>query len=100
MVDIKQANAADYLRFMFSALLHLFSTTVTVYAIIFTKTNFWHLVPGWTALILFILDLFWLGIVEGQQIALVELKRQHPGSYKKSHPRAYRLGQIAAKGKH
>ena len=31
----------------------------------------------------------------GLQIALVELKRQHPGTYKFSHPRAYKLGTIA-----
>ena len=37
------------------------------------------------------------GVVEGLQIALVELKRQHPDSYKKSHPTAYRLGQMAAR---
>ena len=42
--------------------------------------------------------LFFSGIVEGLQIALVELKRQHPDSYKTSHPRAYVLGQVAAKG--
>jgi len=30
------------------------------------------------------------------QIALVELKRQHPDTYKHSHPRAYKLGQVAA----
>ena len=80
MVELRQANALDYLRFVFSALLLLFSTVVTVYAIIFTKTNFWHEVPGWVALVLFILDLFWLGVVEGLQIALVELKRQPPDS--------------------
>ena len=97
MVELRQANVLDYLRFAFSALLLFFSTVVTVYAIIFTKTNFWHQVPGWVALVLFVLDLFWLGVVEGLQIALVELKRQHPDSYKNSHPRAFRLGKIAAK---
>ena len=97
MVELRQANVVDHLRFVFSALLLLFSTVVTVYAIIFTKTNFWHQVPGWVALILFVLDLFWLVVVEGLQIALVELKRQHPDSYKNSHPRAFRLGEIAAK---
>ena len=34
---------------------------------------------------------------EGLQISLVELKRQHPDSYKNSHKRAYHLGQIASK---
>lgn len=46
---------------------------------------------------------YWLKIfpkfyfAAGLQIALVELKRQHPDSYKLSHPRAYSLGQIASK---
>ena len=97
MVELRQANVLDYLRFAFSTLLLFVSTVVIVYAIIFTKTNFWHQVQGRVALVLFVLDLFWLGVVEGLQIALVELKRQHPDSYKNSHPRAFRLGEIAAK---
>ena len=32
------------------------------------------------------------------QIALVELKRQDPATYRTSHPRAYKLGQLAAQG--
>ena len=78
-------------------------------------------VPGWAALLLFILVLFLLGVMEGlqvcasssgletksvstvlvvshrmpallppYQIALVELKRQDPGTYQDSHQRAYR----------
>ena len=42
--------------------------------------------------------LFLLGIVEGLQIALVELKRQHPDTYRYSHPRAHHLGQLASLG--
>ncbi len=97
MVDLREAGAVDYVRFVFSALLLLFSAIVTSYAIIEQKTNFWDAVPGWAALILFVLVLFWLGVVEGLQIALVELKRQHSDAYKRTHPRAYHLGQIAGK---
>lgn len=95
---MRKANVADYVRFVLSGLLLLFSLTVTSYAIWEKKTMFWDSVPGYAALILFFVDLFFLGIVEGLQIALVELKRQHPDSYKRSHPRAFRLGQLAAKG--
>ena len=42
--------------------------------------------------------LFLDGVMEGLQIALVELKRQEPESYKNSHPKAYKLGQYAMKG--
>ena len=31
--------------------------------------------PGWAALVIFIIILFWLGLMEGLQVALVELKR-------------------------
>merc|ERR1719228_2918368 len=49
-------------------------------------------------MIIFLLVLFLLGVMEGLQIALVELKRQEPESYKNSHPVAYKLGQMAMKG--
>ena len=98
MVDIRRVTIFDYVRFAFSALILLFSAVVTSYAIVERKTGFWSIVPGWTALILFVVDLFLLGIVEGLQIALVELKRQHPDSYKTSHPGAYRIGQTASRG--
>ena len=37
---------------------------------------------GWGALILFVAVLFLLGIVEGLQLALIELKRQKPETYR------------------
>ena len=36
--------------------------------------------------------------MEGLQIALVELKRQNPETYKEAYPAAYRLGQVASQG--
>ena len=98
MVELRDAKIADHVRFVFSTLLLLFSAVVTCYAIIQVKTNFWHIVPGWAALLLFVVDLIILGIVEGLQIALVELKRQHPSTYRSSHPRAFNLGQTSFKG--
>ena len=59
--------------------------------------SFWDVMPGWAALILFVVILFWLGVMEGLQVALVELKRVDPASYRHSHPHAYKLGQKAAK---
>jgi len=98
MVDLKKATIPDYLRFVFSLCLLIFSGVVTCYAILAQKTSMWKAVPGWLSLIIFILVLFLLGVMEGLQIALVELKRQKPESYKDSHPKAYRLGQYAMKG--
>lgn len=97
MVNLNEAKFLDYPRFIMSALLLIFSSVVTCYAIIEQKTSFWHVMPGWAALILFITVLFWLGVMEGLQVALVELKRQDPETYKHSHPHAYKLGQMAAK---
>jgi len=98
MVNLKDSTVFDYIRYVGSFALLMFSTVVTFYAIWEQKTSFWKAVPGWAALIIFLLVLFLLGVMEGIQIALVELKRQDPETYKESHPQAYRLGQIAAKG--
>jgi hypothetical protein len=98
MVQLKKANPCDYIRFIVSSLILLFALVCTSYAIVMQHTHFWKAVPGWAGLIIFVVDLFLLGIVEGLQIALVELKRQHPDAYKHSHPGAYRLGQVAMKG--
>jgi len=98
MVNLSEAKCLDYPRFIISALLLIFSCVCTCYAIVEEKTNFYNGVPGWAALILFITILFWLGVMEGLQVALVELKRQDPQTYRHSHPHAYKLGQMAAKG--
>ena len=37
-------------------------------------------------------------VMEGLQIALVELKRQNPDTYKDTYPTAYKLGQAASQG--
>lgn len=98
MVKLQEATWLDYVRFVFSASLLIFSATVTCYAILEHKTSFWSSVPGWAALIIFIKALFFLAVMEGLQIALVELKRQEPESFKISHPKAFRIGELASKG--
>lgn len=98
MVKVKDSSIFDCVRYVGSATLLMFSFTCTFYAIWEQKTGFWKEVPGWGSLILFIVVLFLLGIVEGLQLSLVELKRQKPETYKDSHPSAYRLGEIASRG--
>jgi len=73
----------------------IFSGTVVVYSIVEQKTSFWKEVPGWVGLVIFFIALYFLAIMEGLQIALVELKREPAESYRESHPAAYRLGQLA-----
>lgn len=97
MVEISESKPVDYVRYVFSFLLLSCSILVTTYAIFAGHTNFWSNVPGPVAFGLFLFDLILLGIVEGLQISLVELKRQHPDSYKNSHKRAYYLGQVSGK---
>ena len=86
----------------------------------------WKEIPGWASLLIFVFVLWLLGVMEGLQvntihyymylcvsawwirpfqlwdlllqIALVELKRQNPDSYKDQYPTAYKLGQIASRG--
>lgn len=98
MVKLQDSTWLDYIRFVFSAALLTFSAVVTCYAILEKKTSFWPSVPGWAALIIFLVALFFLAVMEGLQIALVELKRQELESFRISHPKAYRIGQLAAKG--
>merc|ERR1712128_14331 len=98
MVKLQDATWFDYVRFAFSACLLTFSAVVTFYAILEQKTAFWSSVPGWAALIIFVACLFFLAVMEGLQIALIELKRQETETYKNSHPKAFALGQLAFKG--
>jgi len=98
MVKLVDSTVFDYIRYVGSFALFVFSTVVTFYAILEQKTSFWKVVPGWASLLIFLLVLFLIGVMEGIQIALVELKLQDPATYKATHPKAYRLGQIAARG--
>jgi len=98
MVQLKDSSIFDYIRYVFSFALLVFSSVVTFYAILEQKTGFWKAVPGWAALIIFFIVLFLLGVMEGLQIALIELKRQHPDTYRHTHPLAYKLGKLACEG--
>jgi len=98
MLNVKHATLLDIVRFIFSLGLLLFSAVVTCYSILEQKTSMWKEVPGWASLLIFIFVLWCLGVMEGLQIALVELKRLDPDFYKDTHPTAYKLGQIACRG--
>jgi len=95
---LKDAKPWDIARFIFSLALLLFSGVVTCYSIVEQKTSMWKEVPGWASLLIFIFVLWLLGVMEGLQIALVELKRQNPETYKDQYPTAYKLGQVASQG--
>merc|ERR1712064_87642 len=98
MVHLREASLWDITRFIFSLGLLLFSGVVVCYSILEQKTSMWKEVPGWASLLIFIFVLWCLGVMEGLQIALVELKRLNPEYYRESHPTAFKLGQMAGKG--
>lgn len=68
MVNVRDAGCLDYPKFLLSALLLIFSSVCTFYAILEKKTSFWDVMPGWAALIIFLVILFWLGVMEGLQV--------------------------------
>merc|ERR1711913_154343 len=98
MVNLKESSVLDIVRYIFSLGLLIFSGVVTCYSILEQKTSMWKEVPGWASLLIFIFVLWCLGVMEGLQIALVELKRLNPEFYQNTHPTAYKLGQIASRG--
>merc|ERR1712226_10219 len=98
MVNLKDSSVLDIVRYIFSLGLLIFSGVVVCYSIWEQKTSMWKQVPGWASLLIFIFVLWCLGVMEGLQIALVELKKLNPDYYKTSHPTAYKLGQLACKG--
>merc|ERR1712038_1507951 len=98
MVNLKESSLLDIVRYIFSLGLLLFSGVVVCYSILEQKTSMWKVIPDWASLLIFIFVLWCLGVMEGLQIALVELKKLNPETYKESHPTAYKLGQLACKG--
>merc|ERR1711997_1412801 len=98
MVNLKESTVFDIVRYVLSLGLLLFSGVVVCYSILEQKTSMWKEVPGWASLLIFIFVLWCLGVMEGLQIALVELKRLNPEYYRDTHPTAFKLGQMAGKG--
>merc|ERR1719463_808485 len=80
-------------RYVISCALVSFAIFVVVAAIATNATSFFG-VPQWMQALLLIVCLVCLGIVEGLQIALVELMKQHTETYRVSHPRAYATGVL------
>ena len=86
MVKPSKAGPFDYIRFILSGILLLFSAVLTFYLIVEQKTIFWKQVPGWAGVLIFLGVLFWLGVVEGILISIVEVKRLDPEEYRETYP--------------
>jgi len=68
MVKLVDSTVFDYIRYVGSFALFVFSTVVTFYAILEQKTSFWKVVPGWASLLIFLVVLFLIGVMEGIQV--------------------------------
>ena len=99
MVKIADVGRLDQAKFVFSGLLLILSIALTFYAMLQQVTTFWKIVPGWATLILLLVLLFWLGVVEGLMLSLVELKKLGTDSYvKTTHPNVHSVMKTINKG--
>ena len=98
MVKIADVGRLDQAKFVFSGLLLILSAVLTFYAMLQQVTTFWKVVPGWAAVLLLLVLLFWLGVVEGLMLSLVELKKLGTDSYKTTHPNVHAVMKTINKG--
>eukprot|EP01084_Bolivina_argentea_P048957 90110_1 len=82
---------ADVIRLIFSICLLLFSMVSVFYAISTRTTTMPPTFPAWSQYLCLGISLFILGVLEGLQIAVVELAHKDPNQYKKLYPRAANL---------
>ncbi len=76
-------------RYLVGCVLTIFSLLIVFYGIIAGVSTFWTFVPWYMALILFFLDVSFLGVLEGLHVSVVELARHNAERFRNSHPRAY-----------
>merc|ERR1712228_444594 len=81
----------DITRLSFGSLLLFLSIFSITYAITEHRTLFPTSFPNWTLYIILIIALFIVGVLEGLQIAVVELAHEDPQQYEKYYPRAAKL---------
>jgi hypothetical protein len=85
-------------RYIWSTALLLFALAIILYAQITYQIVFYPGVPNWVAIILLFVFLAILGTMEGTMIALTQLRKVDPETYRKTHPYAYNTAVYAYKG--
>ena len=88
--DTTRTMVLDIIRLIFSICLLLFSAISVIYAIAMEHTTMPSF-PPWSQYIFLAISLFILGVLEGLQIAVVELAHNDPEQYKRIYPRAAKL---------
>lgn len=85
---------AQTFRYTLSVIIIGFALFMVFFGICTGQTNFsvtFSFLPPWTGIFVLLAALYSLGMLEGLQIAIVELKQWDIHAFKKSHPRAYTL---------
>eukprot|EP01084_Bolivina_argentea_P054418 99793_1 len=95
--ESKWTMTADIARLIFSISLLIFSTVSVIYAISVHGTTMPF--PSWAQYLCLGVSLFILGVLEGLQIAVVELAHKDPLQYKRVYPRAAKLLAFENKGR-
>ena len=96
--DSKWTIAADVTRIAFSICLLLFSAISVIYAIATSSTTM-PAFPPWSQYICLAISLLILGVLEGLQIAVVELAHKDPEQYRRMYPRAAKLLAFENRGR-
>lgn len=91
--------ASDVIRLVFSSCLLLFSIFALCYAVNDESTLMEDSIQPLFVYLLLILSLISLGILEGTQIAVVELAHRDPELLREHYPRAAKLLTIENKGR-
>jgi len=89
----------DVIRLIGSVILLVISISANIYAIIGEYTLMGDTLPIWINFLLLLVCLFYLGCLEGLQIAVVELAHNNPNIYRGKYPRAAKLLALENKGR-
>ena len=91
----------DVFRYIFSTILLAGSLGIVIYGIVLRKTAFWPESVPWPATLVIMFALLWiLGILEGFQVAIVELcKNPPPEALQKKYPRANKIQKMISQGR-
>ena len=91
-------RSLDVIRIVISTVLLIISISGSIYAILGGHTLMGDSLPVSINFILLLLCLFYLGCLEGLQIAVVELAHNNPKMYERQYPRAAALLALENKG--
>jgi hypothetical protein len=88
------------LRYIFSVFLLLGSLGILLYGIVMEKSSFWPESVPWQATLVIMLSLLWvLGVLEGLQVAMVELcKNPPPEEIQRRYSRANKIQKLMSEG--